>query len=1559
MKKLIAALGLFLLFSGAALAVIDYPSNPAVSPKDMNPGMAGWQGYLYIPNTVSNTVKPVYIDYSSAAGVFADRATFSVGGKPRGIAVSSNGEKVYVATETSIKVYSYDAVGPIATPLYPALSDLRFNSLRGIALSPDGKRLYAADPAANKVHVIDVSGIPTYLSSIIVDGVTVSAINAPGAFSVAVSPDDGMLVIVKRSDVSGSQHTGAVSFIRIIKVRNLDGTYSITYDSASLVGKTISNLNFPTYAVISGDPQRIYIRTHEDGVSTYPNADILIFDGASLNALSTSIPSTFINIEGLGRGVDHEPIGLATNGKYLYLTHYKSSDGYAHAYRIATSLNDGSVRSNWTWDALLDLEVHTTLSQYTDGIAFVPNGGRILFTRSDTGTYTYTKRTGFTDPAASYDLTNPLPGAPSLVHPVTANDGELAMHNYLGNAEWNAPIDEPLANLHYDIDYKRVGTETWNQLAGMSMPGYTNYFDFITSTSVLLMGIPSDGSYYQVRVRAYDSTWADPARSGPYIISEMFRKAKPTIDTLNDGATGLLTGISYYDNTLLINGSGFGYRTTPADRMTSDFHVSFFQGGVEKIIPAKVGPTDKGVESWENNRITLTIPRSFTDGYLQPGTFDVKVKAFNLFSNTKPLMIGPKLYEARNTITGELNRGSAGQRIKLTGKGIQSDTIIDLYHRLSPSSGVRIHTATVEASFVAPGVDGSSSLDFIVPASSLYSSYPDWYILAYSNGRPNKDTDITFTVNTVSVPQITSFEVDTNPDPLVNEWAPTTSAYVYDHIRITGTGFGSDPGDGNRDTAFNRVTIAGQVIRDDLGSDGLQVYSWSDTAIEIGIPRRIGATFTNVGANEISVTTPGGANTSNLNIKPRVYGVNPGSGTAGTMVSVTVSGTALEGARDITIGGVSGGAGTITRQNGTDPDGTAGNDQVVISLTLGAATGLQPVVATVNSQVSNNDVTFNVLPAGTPNPLVVIPNVAPTGAPIDVRVTGSGFLNTTTVKLAHTGQPDIIGVVDRARSTDIVLYVNLNLTTALVGDWDVVVANGALEGRLTKGFKVIPAGGPISQIIDDYEGSAVTYPADYTFFGGPMTLTISTTDYHEGTNAGQVEYPLSALGYRGLNGNLNAALLDISNFNTISLRLKGNAGMSATGRAKFQFTDGKGDVYGATTDARYIVLNNAAWTEYQIPLIEFGQLDAAGNRVAGGGVARDNFITNYQFVFTENAASTGPILADYIVATGYTPPTQGPISTTIARAGDTVGSGITLSWTVSDGYAGNYNVYRKTGAWDAADGVFTTTAAGWGTPWRSGVMSPVTDDTQVGQGTQTYYKVVKSADVLSDAMLLSDVVGKFDISVGPSDTQPDKFFISLPLVPIVPRTNSLVDVFGAQVSEGDGVLTFNMNKDVLTGSLYSVGAWSAFPGATAISNVDWGRSYGYLTMTEKYLTIVGKVPESANLLSLTGGWDGTHDYAAVAEWIANSYPVPVTITTSALGSSTSRGASPLDGGTVYQFNANADLMGGVDGMAVNTTAGWVSGTLTDPSTLRLVPGRGYMLNEPVNSAFTWAQPKPY
>ncbi|MFA5840460.1 MAG: Ig-like domain-containing protein [Candidatus Margulisiibacteriota bacterium] len=296
----------------------------------------------------------------------------------------------------------------------------------------------------------------------------------------------------------------------------------------------------------------------------------------------------------------------------------------------------------------------------------------------------------------------------------------------------------------------------------------------------------------------------------------------------------------------------------------------------------------------------------------------------------------------------------------------------------------------------------------------------------------------------------------------------------------------------------------------------------------------------------------------------------------------------------------------------------------------------------------------------------------------------------------------------------------------------------------------------------------------------------------------------------------------------------------------------------------------------------------------------------------------------------------------IVRAGDTVGSDVTVSWTTNP--AGSaVNVFTKTGNFSTVESEWTLESTGTSI---TSVSFP--DYSQVGNGIHKFYKIVPStrtALVASD--LTSEVVGKFDLSVGDYTAEPDKFFISLP---IELSSTTLASALGSQPSEGDSLLIFDINKTITDGSIYSSGSWSAFPGATQITDTRLGYAYGYMTTTSKYISIVGNVYSSTNNRTITGaGGSGLF----VCDWVGNAYPLSIGIASAGLDSSTA-GTKIEDAGTIYSFNANGDMLD----LAVHTSSGWVSSDYTTPSTMEIQPGKGYMFTEP-GSSFTWTQPKAY
>lgn len=525
------------------------------------------------------------------------------------------------------------------------------------------------------------------------------------------------------------------------------------------------------------------------------------------------------------------------------------------------------------------------------------------------------------------------------------------------------------------------------------------------------------------------------------------------------------------------------------------------------------------------------------------------------------------------------------------------------------------------------------------------------------------------------------------------------------------------------------------------------------------------------------------------------------------------------------------------------------------------------------------------------------------------------------------------------------------------------------------------SGGTI--VIDNYEGDAGDHVADpnpdtmgevgdmyYTFAASDLFKPVyarQNTEKFEGTRAMRITYPAADTpenGWRGYGGVLRS-VQDLSGSTHVTFYLKGN-GSNQT--VSVQLKDSEGDNYTVPTTPGVLgpyefTLSSTEWHECKIPFSAFTK-EITDTDHDGLDL---NAITDYQLIFTGQDAAATPIYIDLVQAT--TEGTSGNIHTTIQRAADTVGSGVTLNWTITP--AGAVDIYSISGATDAVNGVFTTIeVTSWTIePGCDNISATTYTDTtttgQVGAGYQKYYKVVPHGVALTSDMLMTDVVGKFDIATGPMEEHPDWFFFSIPLE----QTNTAItSVIGGQVAEQDALMVFDINRETMAASYYTGGAWTSFPGdypigsgtpIPQITDLYPGYAYAYYAPNgTKNVTVVGKVRTASNERDVRGGWDTTYEHNKYAEWVANAFPVPVTLTLSGLNSSTA-GLDISTAGVAYQFDANGELISGNQGIGIhNTVTTWLDFDGA-PATMKLLPGRGYMFTDPTEGGFRWIQPRSY
>jgi hypothetical protein len=510
--------------------------------------------------------------------------------------------------------------------------------------------------------------------------------------------------------------------------------------------------------------------------------------------------------------------------------------------------------------------------------------------------------------------------------------------------------------------------------------------------------------------------------------------------------------------------------------------------------------------------------------------------------------------------------------------------------------------------------------------------------------------------------------------------------------------------------------------------------------------------------------------------------------------------------------------------------------------------------------------------------------------------------------------------------------------------------------------------GPGETVIDDYEGVAVNDPdpagmgeADeyYYVFTAPgdtdPTFERQQIEVYADTYSMKFTYPAASVpenAWRGFGGILSPGATptpkDISAYDTLSFYIKGDG---SEGTVKVQLKDSEGDNYGTTNPIYEFTLFDTDWHKCEIPLSAFSA-EIADSDVDDDGLTL-TAIAEYQFVFVGSAASQGNgIFIDDVKAeeSGQ----QNDIETTITMS-DT---DITVSWQMTT--PGNADIYTISGNADVD--VFSNDPNDWTLEYPGQASTQIVEAGQIGTGTQKYYKVVAASAGLTANDLLVDVVGKFDIAVGPSDTQPERAFFSIPLVQ---SSSTLPDIFGNQAEENDLVAIFDMNRMMTDAAIFDGAVWlEADPvnhTVPLVTDLNIGYAYVYGTFTSRYLTVVGSVMETDNQRDIQGGSSG--GLPQYAEWVANAFPISANIANAGFNSY-SVGGDPSVGASAYHFDANANMIDEDsdldfdESFALHTGPSDWTDPAAQPATLMLRPGKGYMFAEPTIPHQTWTQQRP-
>ena len=139
---------------------------------------------VYVTNAANNTVRVINAD--TATNTYTAGDSVQVGSDPRGIAVSADGTRAYVANWASNSVSVLDTttasvIRTITVGTNPS----------GVAVSPDGTRVYVSNYGSNSVSVLDPVAPNPLVTSIAVDS---------QPFGLAISPDGSLLYAANAPD---------------------------------------------------------------------------------------------------------------------------------------------------------------------------------------------------------------------------------------------------------------------------------------------------------------------------------------------------------------------------------------------------------------------------------------------------------------------------------------------------------------------------------------------------------------------------------------------------------------------------------------------------------------------------------------------------------------------------------------------------------------------------------------------------------------------------------------------------------------------------------------------------------------------------------------------------------------------------------------------------------------------------------------------------------------------------------------------------------------------------------------------------------------------------------------------------------------------------------------------------------------------------------------------------------------------------------------------------------------------------------------------------------------
>jgi hypothetical protein len=1418
-----------------------------------------------------------------------------------------------------IKVYAASEITGWNSAAVQSLS--LTGSCYGLAVNSDGTKLYASisDGASSLIKIYNVNsstGQLTAAGSMNMNGHAWSQYSIPSG--LAINPAGTKLFAADK----------AVARILMFDLATNKCVAEKTYTSASPhfdVAATDSKI----FVSSKSDPGKISVYTYSGNTITYNetfNTDqypgqvqvygnrlyVAVNDGAT-GGIDIRVYSTS----------SHALVGSLKNnygltGEYGWTCFAITPDGEWLLYKKAGAANEST--NELFKKKLSDISgtvnaLHVASVNKADGLAVNALWEFVALTYSPTGAIQIVS-TGMTRP-------NDPPAKASNLK-IYENDGTTVVPNGAvtdSNRLWGEfKVSDPDAGdlISGDLQYIRIAPQTGpnGHVVSAAEPSGTTVKLHFPSTGMLVNGV---WKWYVISTDTQGAT--------SFSDEKTFRvdTAGPvaTINLPADGATVAGNPVTIIAN---IDDTQNGLST-----ITGAEYFIDLPSGPFAIVPAGGSGTAMTLNHPTGTHTSEGATGSWNTYGLPNGTHTISVRgldafghwgAFDKISVTVQNIAGPTVTSIN---PNNAERGQTVYIINLLGTNFQSGATVSLL----PSLGLPIAATNVNVLNAT-----TISCEFAIPAVATLGLYD---VVVTNPDTQKGQLDDGFTV------------YDTGTSPTITSIVPS-SGNQNSTVNVTITGTGFDPAGvtatlaktGQSDLAINVTNVTATTI-----TGSINIPAGAATGLWTVLVTNNADQHTAELYNGFAIN-PAGA--------PLVLSIDPDNGQQNQTVNIIN----LKGQNFATSGTV-----FVQLTKAGQPNIIATNVNVLDSQTISCDLALgTSAVGDWNVVVTNPGGLSGQLPNGftiyspiTPSPTItsITPNTGGQGTNTSVTIAGTNFhLTGATVKLARTGQADIVAnnvVVSSATQITCVLPIPAG---ALLGQWTVLVTNtdDLHTGELYNGFTITTAGpAPTVTSIDPNNGVQGT------------TITIINlkgTNFVSGatvklTRSGQL--PINATGVTVVNPTTITCSLTLSGIagqwdvvvvnpdaqfgtlaNGFTIFAPGtaptissiNPNTGAQGTTVPVTITGTNYISGATAKIAKTGETNIALTGVTV----VNSTTITGNIPLGAATA----LGAWTVMVTNPDTQTGQLVDGFTVTTGG----GGTITDlSIVRVADAVGSSVMVSWKTDPTLHAAVDIYTRSGAFttDVTPGNWIKVTSPVIIP--NGDLDTFTDPTQVGQGTVKYYKIVPSGHVLVSGDLSQDVAGKYDVHIAAGG-------FTLMSLPLITTSTSLQSVIGDQLTAGWDPSTAGTVYGDNSGSWnvawkdQSSGTWldTAWQPASLIIEPD--KAYWIFDPNEKNVTLVGTISNVARTINMVAGWN----------FVGSAYPNSTTIQTSGLDACTP-GWDPSTAGTLYQDNNGSWVIAWKDQASGNwLDAAW------QPSTMSLEPGKGYWFYEPANP-FVWQYPKSY